>query len=155
MKKILLFTNMLSILMSGVFQLSGQVSVSTDNSNADPSAMLDVKSTTKGVLIPRMNTAEILAIPNPADGLQVYCKTDGKLYIFVASANQWKELAYGTGMMSLPATYSIGTGGSCNSTVVRGNYFMGFPLTTSNYVTIQVLITIAGTYTRVSLKTDR
>lgn len=36
------------------------------------SAMLDVQSATKGVLIPRMDYASIAAMPNPAIGLMVY-----------------------------------------------------------------------------------
>jgi hypothetical protein len=45
-----------------VFMLSGamafaQVGINDDNSGPDVSAMLDVKSTTKGLLPPRMTTA--------------------------------------------------------------------------------------------------
>jgi hypothetical protein len=72
-----------------------QVAISTDDSNADGSAMLDVKSTNKGVLIPRMTRAQLNAISTPAEGLMVYC-TDcgttggGILSIFMAGA--WKTL---------------------------------------------------------------
>ena len=85
--------------------LLGQVGINTDNSAPDSSAMLDVKSTTKGMLIPRLTISQILAIPNPADGLQVYCTNYSKMYIFVASENKWKEVAYGTGVIM---QYSIG-----------------------------------------------
>jgi uncharacterized protein (TIGR02145 family) len=47
-----------------------------------------------------MTQAEIIAIASPADGLQVYCTTDGKIYIYVAVANLWKEVAYGSGSLS-------------------------------------------------------
>jgi hypothetical protein len=68
-----------------------QVSISDDNSIADPSAMLDVKSITKGVLIPRMTHAQLDAIPAPADGLMVFCTNCGtneigSLSIFIAGA---------------------------------------------------------------------
>jgi uncharacterized protein (TIGR02145 family) len=53
-----------------------QTSISEDGSLADPSAMLDVKSTTKGALIPRMTAAQRNAIGAPASGLMVY-QTDG------------------------------------------------------------------------------
>lgn len=39
----------------------------------DPSAQLDVNSTTKGLLPPRMTQAQMNAIASPADGLMVYC----------------------------------------------------------------------------------
>ena len=74
-----------------------QVSINADNSLPDASAMLEVKSTTKGALLPRMTQAEISAISNPANGLQVFCTTDSKMYIFVSTVNLWKEVAYGSG----------------------------------------------------------
>ena len=49
-----------------------QVAINTDNSDPNPSSMLDIKSSTLGLLIPRMTTANRLAIINPAQGLIVY-----------------------------------------------------------------------------------
>lgn len=48
------------------------VSISKTGNPPDPSAMLDVMSDDKGLLIPRMTTALRNAIPNPATGLLVY-----------------------------------------------------------------------------------
>ena len=56
-----------------------QVAINTDGSPPDNSAMLDVKSTGKGMLIPRMTAAERDAIVNPANGLLIFC-TDDNLY---------------------------------------------------------------------------
>ncbi len=53
-----------------------QVAVNTDGSLPDNSAMLDVKSTSKGMLIPRMTNGEIHTILLPATGLMVF-QTDG------------------------------------------------------------------------------
>jgi hypothetical protein len=82
--------------------LFAQVSIDINNSLPDSSAMLDVKSTTKGILIPRMSQVEILAISNPANGLQVFCTTDSKLYIYVSTLGQWKEVPYGSGILGQP-----------------------------------------------------
>jgi len=49
---------------------------------ADPSAALDVSSTTKGVLISRMTTAQRIGISSPADGLMVYDTDQKKLFIY-------------------------------------------------------------------------
>ncbi|HEY9705602.1 MAG TPA: hypothetical protein V6C58_24400, partial [Allocoleopsis sp.] len=48
----------------------GALGLGTSSPNA--SALLDVSSTTKGVLLPRMSGAQAEAIATPADGLVVY-----------------------------------------------------------------------------------
>jgi uncharacterized protein (TIGR02145 family) len=89
------------ILISGR-PLYAQFSITNDGSSADPSAMLDVKSTNRGALLPRMTQAQIGAILNPANGLIVFCTTDNKFYAFIANANTWKEILYGTGTINPP-----------------------------------------------------
>ncbi|HOX76750.1 MAG TPA: hypothetical protein PLW31_01820 [Bacteroidales bacterium] len=69
--------------------LFSQVAINTDGSTSDSSAMLDVKSSNRGLLTPRMTHAELNAISDPAEGLMVYC-TDcgsnglGSLSLFIA-----------------------------------------------------------------------
>ncbi len=48
------------------------VGINSIGNPADPSAMLDISSSNKGVLIPRLTTAERDAILNPAHGLIIY-----------------------------------------------------------------------------------
>ena len=60
-------------------QVFAQVSVTTNGTPPDQSAMLDVKSSGKGVLIPRMTTAQRNGISNPATGLLIFC-TDNNFY---------------------------------------------------------------------------
>jgi uncharacterized protein (TIGR02145 family) len=55
--------------MSGM----AQVAINTDASSPDGSAVLDLKSSTKGLLPPRMTDAQIHAIYSPAAGLIVFC----------------------------------------------------------------------------------
>ena len=88
MKKHLLLTGMIALSLFLTLQLSAQVSISPDNCPADPSAMLDVKSTSKGVVLPRMTFEQRNAIPNPVEGLMVYCTNcelngSGSLSIFM------------------------------------------------------------------------
>ena len=61
--------------------IQAQVSISTDHSEPAPSAMLDVQSTSKGMLIPRMTIAERNAIAQPANGLLVFCTDNGSFYV--------------------------------------------------------------------------
>ena len=70
MKKLCFLVVLVSMLTSSAL---AQVAVNTDGSLPDNSAMLDVKSTAKGFLPPRMTFAERNSIPNPAEGLTVYC----------------------------------------------------------------------------------
>ncbi|MGB8195275.1 MAG: hypothetical protein WCF67_25285, partial [Chitinophagaceae bacterium] len=46
------------------FAYSQNIAINTDGSLPDRNAMLDIKSSNKGLLIPRMNTEARLRIPN-------------------------------------------------------------------------------------------
>jgi len=113
MKKLLV---LLLFVVWPALYVTAQVSINTTGNPPVSSAMLDITSTTGGLLIPRMTEGQIEAIFNPADGLQVYCTTDGILYIFVALDNSWKEIAFGDRELFPPSPYTIGTGGSCANT---------------------------------------
>ena len=56
--------------------MQAQVAINTDGTNPDNSAMLDVKSTTKGLLAPRMTLVQRNAIVTPATGLIIF-QTNG------------------------------------------------------------------------------
>ncbi len=70
MKKLLLFSIIGTFICSITF--AQNVGVNSDGSNPDLSAMLDVKSNNKGLLVPRMTMLEMLAIANPATGLLTF-----------------------------------------------------------------------------------
>ncbi|MEI6765361.1 MAG: hypothetical protein WCM76_06940 [Bacteroidota bacterium] len=52
-------------------------SINTTGTAADPSAILDVSSTSQGALLPRMSEAQRNAINSPADGLIIFNTTTG------------------------------------------------------------------------------
>jgi hypothetical protein len=58
-------------------QLNAQISIGEAGADPDSSAMLDIQSTTKGMLIPRMTTAQRDSINNPAIGLLVFDTDEG------------------------------------------------------------------------------
>src|SRR5262245_44928774 len=70
----------------------GGISINNSGSAPDPSAMLDVSSTTKGALIPRMTQVERNAISNPALGLQVFNTTTNCLNMWTGST--WKQSCF-------------------------------------------------------------
>jgi hypothetical protein len=104
--------HLLSILVSGIFffttfNLSAQVAINSDGSTPDVSAMIDVKSNTKGALLPRMTQVQIGLISSPANGLVVFCTTDNKFYAYISSTYSWKELMYGSGSITPTCGSSI------------------------------------------------
>lgn len=72
---------------------NAQVKVSTGNSNPDPSAMLDIESNSKGLLVPRMNTAQMNAISSPAMGLLLFNLSDTSFYMY--NGNAWTKIPTG------------------------------------------------------------
>jgi len=106
MKKIIL-----TILFSGIYALgfAQGVAINTDNSVPDPSAMLDVKSTTSGLLIPRLTTAQMQAIPSPAAGLLIYNSETASYWYYRATG--WTNLSTG---LSWSLTGNNGTNPSVN-----------------------------------------
>lgn len=72
---------------------SQNVAINEDGSLPNPNAILDVKSFTKGILIPRLSTTGRLAIPN-TKGLLVYDTTAGSFFFNTGSA--WQQLATGS-----------------------------------------------------------
>jgi hypothetical protein len=65
-------TVFLILLISGIASFS-QIAINTNGNPPDASAILDVSSTTKGILPPRMTNDQKISIPSPAAGLMVYC----------------------------------------------------------------------------------
>lgn len=94
-------TNILFVLLFlfTTLTVAQNVGIKADGTAPDNSAMLEVGSTEKGFLMPRMTTAEIAAIASPANGLMVYCTTDGKFYVYNSTIVAWKEIKYGSGVI--------------------------------------------------------
>ena len=97
-----------AILFLAGIQLFAQVGINADGSQPDPSAGLDVKFSNKGLLPPRMTSAQMNAIVNPAAGLMLFC-TDcaggtGALVVFINVS--WNIASVGC---TIPAAPVAGT----------------------------------------------
>ena len=68
-----------------------QVGIGTVTPNA--SSVLDVSSTTQGMLTPRMMTVERLAIATPADGLLVYDTDLKSFYHYSSALASWNKMS--------------------------------------------------------------
>lgn len=69
------------------------VAINTDGSLADGSALLDVKSISKGMLVPRMTTVQRTAIASPATSLLVFDTNTGTFWFYNGAV--WVELTNG------------------------------------------------------------
>ncbi|WP_289044028.1 hypothetical protein [uncultured Olleya sp.] len=70
----------LSLLVFICFSLNINAQVGIGTLTPDASSMLDLSSTDKGLLSPRMTTTQRLAITTPAQGLLVYDTTENSFY---------------------------------------------------------------------------
>lgn len=79
-----------SIDSSGKIATRGQLI--TGGTTPDPSAQLDIQSTTKGMLLPRMTKAQRNAIPSPSVGLMVYQTDAGNSGPRYYDGKNWNRL---------------------------------------------------------------
>lgn len=96
--KITLLTLILSLGFSVAFTQNQGVAINTDGSQADASALLDVKSTSGGVLVPRMDmiARDAIAGGNPATGLLIY-QTDNTPGFYYYDGSAWQAIGGASG----------------------------------------------------------
>jgi hypothetical protein len=135
----ILIFHLLSLIL--IHQMTyGQIGINSDGVNPHPSSMLDVSSTVKGMLPPRMTAAQMLAIPAPAIGLTVYNLTSQGTFpdnympgYYYFNGNRWVPIANSDGLLNLPVlsqsqidTVAATTGSIVfNSTTQCINYHTG------------------------------
>src|SRR5215216_3555893 len=81
---------------------SQNVGINSTGSAPDASAMLDVSSTTKGFLMPRMTTTERDAIASPATGLTIFNTSIVAYQVNTGTPASpvWSTLGTGSGTVS-------------------------------------------------------
>lgn len=128
-----LFT--LITILSLNISLSAQVGINSSGNSPDNSAMLDIISTDKGMLIPRMGSSDRTMIVSPADGLMVYDTTTTSFWYY--DNNKWNEIgqafdqlkpsdligdAVAPDFSCFQQTGTTSTSASPNSIAVNGDY---------------------------------
>jgi hypothetical protein len=109
--------------------------VGIGTTSPDSSAMLEIKDTTKGFLMPRLTTVQMNAISNPATGLAVYNTDSSTVCVYMGSA--WRKIVLGsgtTGTSSLTNNYISKWGGAAftNSALYESNGILSSGTTTPN-----------------------
>ena len=79
----------------GSLALSAQVvqKIGNNSMTISSSAALEIESTTKGLLLPRMNKVQMNAILSPADGLMLYCTDCTPVGIYLNISSVWSGLS--------------------------------------------------------------
>ncbi len=98
MKKSLLFVAFVLLITSS---LTAQVAINTTGDNPDPSAILDLQSTTKGFLVPRVTSAERNLIGTTQSGLLVYDLTTESFWYYDNTQAGWVDMGSGPGVTSI------------------------------------------------------
>jgi hypothetical protein len=85
--------------------MHSQVGIGTTTPNA--SSILDVTSTTNGILVPRLTSAQRIAIASPAQSLMVYDTDVDLYYYFSVSNNSWTAVNVGSVKNIATTLYTI------------------------------------------------
>jgi hypothetical protein len=131
MKKSVIVLLIMTMSCSGIY---AQVSISGNNTAPDPSAMLDVKSTAKGFLPPRLSTIQRNTIVNPATGLVVYNTNLNCLEFYTGATTGWYCPCPGHGVPD------------CGTLDISGVYLTNVALTGNNTAALTVNVLIPGGY---------
>ncbi|CAA9196164.1 hypothetical protein FLA105534_01010 [Flavobacterium bizetiae] len=74
----------------------GNAQIGIGTTTPDATSILDITSTTKGMLAPRMTTVQRNAIATPADGLMVYDIDLKTFYYYSTGSSSWLPIISGT-----------------------------------------------------------
>ncbi|MBN8695931.1 MAG: collagen-like protein [Bacteroidetes bacterium] len=119
-------TQLKRFLFAGFFSVSILTSIAQNNvgigtNTPDASSALEVQSTTQGVLVPRMTTAQRTAIASPANGLLVYDTNLDCFFYYIAATTTWTSLCTAGGAGATGATGPTGSAGVAGATGATGN----------------------------------
>ena len=127
------FNILLALLVFGSALLSQGVAVNETGSAPAAKALLDISSTTKGMLMPRMTKTQRLAITSPPAGLLVFELDHQTMYLY--DGIQWRPLMF-TSERKLPLVELASSdpqGGYGYSVAIHGNTaVVGAPLAVVN-----------------------
>lgn len=130
----------IALIVITTMSYSQNVGINADGSTPDNSAMLDIKSTSKGILIPRMTAAQKTEILSPVAGLMIY-QTDATAGFYYWNGSAWTQIG--------------GSGGSGTVTsIATGTGLTGGPITTTGTIALASSGVTAGSYTRANITVD-
>ena len=122
--------------MSPMMTLNGEnQNIGVNNIAPNSSSILDLTSTTKGFLPPRMTSTQMYNIPNPIEGLIVYCTNCLSVKgLRLFDGTNWVNMNGQT----VPASFTI------SSITVNGDYHIGKVMDATNTLTVLLNVTSPG-----------
>src|SRR6202008_5176342 len=86
-----------AIILAFAGEGNSQNNVGIGTTTPDASAVLDVTSTSKGMLVPRMTTAQRTAIAAPTNGLLVYDTNFDCFFYWIQATTPWQSMCANSG----------------------------------------------------------
>ena len=103
-----------------LFTIATKAQVGVGTTTPVTSAMLEVKSTTKGFLPPRLTYAQRQAISSPATGLMIYCTNCGPGEPQFYNGTAWVNMIGGTALTQPPTVSTTAASNITSSTATSG-----------------------------------
>lgn len=127
--------------------INAQVKIGENATSVNPKAVLELESTSKGFIPPRMTTSQRDQIQTPPSGMLIFNTTTNCLEQFLGigvsgtSATGWRNMC----KANINATFQSSTL-NCTGTL-NGNYNATLAMNDENYKNVSVTTTAAGDYT--------
>lgn len=125
----------LTLIIVTLCSMTSFAQVGINNTSPDPSAALDISSSTQGLLIPRLTTQQRNSISSPAIGLFIYNTDDNGFQYYK-----------GTGWSTNIAESSENKI-DCASIIINGINTVGSISNSSTTITIDILVEVISNYT--------
>lgn len=133
---------LLVFMLSSIAFVSGYAQVGINTESPDEKAILEIVSSDKGMLVPRMTEAERDAIQPSTTNQQslLIFNTDEDCFNYWHKIEkEWKSVCGKIGKAEFEIT-------DCSAVTVSGQYLSATALTPANYITVPVKVTKVGTY---------
>ncbi len=113
---------MKNVLLIALLLISGATyaqNVGIGTSNPDESAILDLQTTNKGFLLPRLTEKQKNLIPTPAEGLMIYQTDANNQGVYLYQSGSWKNM--GSGNVSTSGTTANAVTAYTSNYLLAGN----------------------------------
>jgi uncharacterized protein (TIGR02145 family) len=131
-----------TFIITGFFSFNNYAQVGIGTNTPNSSAILEVKSDSKGFLPPRMSYQQKIAIASPIAGLLIWCRncgSNGEMQVY--NGTEWTNANGSPGLAEVPeASFTIES-----MTQNSNNFYINRTMSASDYITVAINVTSPGT----------